>query len=141
MTTTHHPATLTRRRRPGSRFRRSVRLVSLMLTALALALAGLVAPTAAHADPYPSADVQVGANIRSCASTACSSYGTVGRDSDFTGTQRSWVECYADGGWATGNYSSNRWFLVYVHAYASSYAFWGYVHASYVYNQPTVVRC
>ena len=80
----------------------------------------------AHADPYPSADVQVGANYPQLCKHRVQGAG---------------VKCYEDGSWATGNYSTNRWFLVYVTRTGSSWAFWGYVHASYVYNQPRVVRC
>lgn len=55
-------------------------------------------------------------------------------------TQRSYVACYADGGWATGNYSSNRWFKVYVHL-TSGATSWFFVHSSYVYNQIPVPAC
>lgn len=116
-------------------------LMSLAATMALFTLVSILNPTSAAAAPYPTAEVQVGANIRSCASTACGSYGTVGRDTWGKSTQTSWVSCYADGGWATGNYRTNRWFRVYVTRTGSSYAFWGYVHASYVYNQPRVVRC
>jgi len=122
--------------------RRSRRLRIAGAAAAAVIGLGVAAPTVASADPYPSADVQVGANIRACTSlTACPPEGTVGRDSNFSDTQRSWVKCYQDGDYATGNYYTNRWFQVYVTATGSSWAFWGYVHASYVYNQPVVGPC
>ena len=45
--------------------------------------------------------------------------------------------CYVDAQWATGNYSSNRWFKV-EPAYDPAV---GYVHSSLVANQVGVPRC
>ncbi|MCJ1708434.1 hypothetical protein [Microbacterium sp. VKM Ac-2923] len=55
--------------------------------------------------------------------------------------QSSWVKCYTDGGWATGNYSSNRWFLAYVNIGSRPNPMWLYVHSSFVTNQSGVPRC
>jgi len=67
-------------------------------------------------------------NVRTCASTACAVSAVL------YNTSTVWMECYADGGWATGNYSSNRWFWVW---YGSG---GGWVHSSLVFNQASVPR-
>lgn len=115
--------------------------VAILATTAAFSGLGLVAtaPNAEAAATYPTAQVQAGVYIRACASTACVTQGTVA-GSWYSDTQPSWVSCYADGGWATGNYRTNRWFRVYVTA-AGGATFWGFVHASYVYDQPVVGRC
>lgn len=53
------------------------------------------------------------------------------------------VGCWWDGDWATGNYSSNRWFDVYVYESYDGYDVprWLFVHSSYVTNQPRVPEC
>jgi len=85
-------------------------------------------------------DVQADAAARTSPEVAYNFAGYVNPDNWFASTQKSLVKCYADGGWATGNYRTNRWFLVYV---STSYGYtnWFYVHASYVYNQKVVPRC
>jgi uncharacterized protein YraI len=45
------------------------------------------------------------------------------------------MHCWQDGGWATGIYSSNRWFRV------SGAGLTGFVHSSFVLNQTTVPAC
>lgn len=122
-------------------------MIKKTLAAMALAGATAVSTTAmtaapAAADPYPTADVQGGVYARTGPSTGYDPFGTVLGDWPYSNTQRSWVKCYADGGWATGNYRTNRWFLVYLYTTRTGYqARWLYVHASYVYNQPRVGRC
>ena len=46
------------------------------------------------------------------------------------------MQCWQDGGWYTGAYSSNRWFRVTIWG---SYTTW--MHSSNVYAQTTVPRC
>lgn len=57
--------------------------------------------------------------------------------------QKSDVVCYADGGWATGLYKSNRWFKVWVTIATGSgtKTDYYYVHSSYVTNQIRVPAC
>ncbi|OZD85319.1 hypothetical protein CH260_20450 [Rhodococcus sp. 05-2256-B2] len=96
---------------------------------------------AASAGPptYPIVDVQTGAAARTAPSTAS---GTLRGYVTWHGnTQPSWVKCWQDGDWATGNYRTNRWFLVYVNETRDIAPQWLYVHASYVYNQKIVGRC
>lgn len=45
--------------------------------------------------------------------------------------------CWTDWQWATGNYTSNRWFYGETYSTGS----YGYVHSSYVNNQGAVPRC
>jgi hypothetical protein len=61
----------------------------------------------------------------------------------WTGNQTVAVGCWFDGDWATGNYSTNRWFKVYVSTsyWGSGHPGWNFVHASYVFNQPRVPHC
>ncbi|CCH31943.1 hypothetical protein ABZ816_42045 [Actinosynnema sp. NPDC047251] len=54
--------------------------------------------------------------------------------------QVSWVSCWKDGDWATGNYSSNRWFKAYV-THTGGATQWAFVHSSYVTNQSPVGVC
>lgn len=99
----------------------------------------------AHAGPptYPTVDVQVGAAARS--EPSVNDAYRVGWVLSETGgsTQKSWVRCWEDGDWATGNYATDRWFEVYVTENPDGYYSpkWLYVHASYVYNQVIVPKC
>ncbi|MBT3078360.1 MULTISPECIES: hypothetical protein [Streptomyces] len=73
-----------------------------------------------------------GANVRSCSSTACSSYGYLGNGAGVT------MQCWRDDQWVyppSSNYASNRWFRV-----ASSVGT-GWVHSSLVGGQTSVGRC
>ncbi len=53
------------------------------------------------------------------------------------------VGCWWDGDWAYGNYYTNRWFEVFVWESYDGYSApkWLFVHASYIYNQPSVPEC
>jgi hypothetical protein len=120
------------------------RLIATLLVAVGLISAGAAVTTAASATSYPFADVQVGASARTAPYLSNTYIGTVLQDpGSSSNTQRSWVKCYKDGDWATGNYSTNRWFQVYVYESRDGYANpqWVYVHASFVYNQPAVPAC
>jgi hypothetical protein len=57
-----------------------------------------------------------------------------------SGRRSSAVKCWADGDSATGNYTSTRWFKVYVYNNGTGVQ-WSFVHSSYVYNQPSVPEC
>ncbi|MCX6728500.1 MAG: hypothetical protein NTV39_01905 [Candidatus Saccharibacteria bacterium] len=67
----------------------------------------------------------------SCASVACPADYWVPNNTKFI------MRCYMDAQWATGNYSSNRWFA----GYPQYYSRYTYVHSSYVYYQYSVPRC
>lgn len=104
------------------------------LTAAAgLAAAALLggAGTADAAGSYISSN-SGGANVRSCSSTSCTSYGYLGNGSGVT------MQCWVDSQWVyppSSNYASNRWFRV------SSAVGTGYVHSSLVANQTSVGHC
>jgi uncharacterized protein YraI len=74
------------------------------------------------------------ANIRNCPDTHCT---IVGRASNGAPVQ---MRCYRDAQWATGNYSSNRWFYVNTNMYGTI-PLTGWVHSSLVANQTGVGRC
>jgi uncharacterized protein YraI len=67
--------------------------------------------------------------VRSCPNTGCGITTSLLRGSSV------WMLCWTDSQWATGNYSSPRWFLVW---FGSSE---GYIHSSFVYNQAVVPHC
>ena len=72
-----------------------------------------------------------GAWMRTCPNTGCSGITYLGNGKDVM------VFCWTDAQWATGNYSSNRWFYVNP-SYDNRN---GYVHSSLIANQPSVPRC
>jgi hypothetical protein len=86
-------------------------------------------PTASAASYYASA-IAPGNNVRACADTVepCRVLTTT------TSTGR--MQCWRDAGWATGRYSSNRWFLMEL-----SNGQEGFVHSSFVTNQTSVPNC
>ncbi|MEV7616527.1 SH3 domain-containing protein [Streptomyces sp. NPDC089799] len=97
--------------------------------AVTAALAGAV--TAEAAGSYISSN-SGGANVRSCASTSCGSYGYL---TNGTGVS---MQCWLDSQWVyppSSNYASNRWFRV------SSPVGTGYVHSSLVGAQTSVPHC
>ena len=47
------------------------------------------------------------------------------------------MRCWTDNQNFTGNYTTNRWFW----GQEYSHGYWGYIHASYVYNQTSVPHC
>ena len=98
---------------------------------------GAVKATPAHASLYESwiSSNSGGAYLRECASTNCA-----------LNPYLSWLDngtivymgCWWDGDWATGNYSSNRWFQV-SFPYSNH---WGWVHSSLVTHQnPNTPKC
>lgn len=108
---------------PKGRF---IRLVAMA------AMLGVVLPVCL-ALPAGAVTVTTGVNIRPCVDTSnsvCSPVGTT--SSAGVVTQR----CWRDGSWATGNYSSNRWFLVYLADGRE-----GFVHSSFVQNQVSSPNC
>ncbi|MCT7293876.1 hypothetical protein NVV99_23505 [Rhodococcus sp. PAE-6] len=113
------------------------------LPVLGLSLLG--AGSASAGPPtYPTVDVQVGAAVRTAPKVSKDTLdGYVQNTSHFfANTQKSSVQCWQDGDWATGNYRTNRWFKVFVNdSRHGDWAHWGFVHASYVYNQKIVPRC
>lgn len=99
-----------------------------LATTGALVASGMVLAPAASA-----ATVTPGVNLRPCVDlgqAVCSPVGTT------SGTGVNTIRCWRDGSWATGNYSSNRWLLVYL-----SDGREGYVHSSYVAGQYATPSC
>lgn len=126
----------------GERPKRARRRLGL-LAVLGLALAILVPASPAEAAGYATMTVQAGAAAR---------WDPYAQSNTFAGWvtsdgwrnpngQASWVQCYTDAGWATGNYSSNRWFLAYVNTAGRKAPLWLWVHSSFVTNQSGVPRC
>ena len=101
------------------------------LTALAATAGALVAPSAASA---ATPTITQAASVRSCTNLGninCQSFTTVA-----AGTQLTMV-CWRDESWATGAYSSNRWFLV-----RRNYdGLEGFVHSSLVRSQTATPNC
>lgn len=118
-----------------------VRTTSSIVAVIIAMFVGLLAAQPAEA-AYPTGLVAVGANVRACTNTVnCYPFGQVANDGSWSSSyQLSYVKCYQDGSWATGAYSSNRWFNVYV-TLTNGQTVWGFVHSSYVDNQPTVGAC
>ncbi|WP_433077791.1 hypothetical protein ACQP1P_35500 [Dactylosporangium sp. CA-052675] len=128
--------------------RRFVAKILLVLGIAAAVGGGVLVPSPAHAAPtagYPNALVEYLASTRTMPSVSDSTYWgyALSKGPGLSGRQTVAVGCWQDGDWATGNYSTNRWFKVYV--WESYNGFdnpqWLFVHASYVYNQPVVPRC
>jgi hypothetical protein len=98
---------------------------------LLAALATLLAPMPAKAaGPY----ITQTANVRACTNTGngnCAPLTTIGTSTPVI------MVCWRDESWATGAYSSNRWFLV----RRSSDGMEGFVHSSLVGSQSTVPNC
>lgn len=125
-----------------------------LLASALLALSGLAlspSPSGAAVTPgYPTAIAQYGASARSWPyfyqpGTSSSTYWgyVLHNPGASSGNQTVSVMCWYDGDWATGNYSTNRWFKVLVYESYDGYPTprWLFVHASYVYNQPVVRQC
>ncbi|MDJ0385296.1 hypothetical protein [Streptomyces sp. G-G2] len=109
---------------------------------MTLGTTAVIAPTA-QASGYAIMTVQAGAAARNAPYAVSSDFiGWVTSDGwRNPNGQASYVACYKDGGWATGNYSSNRWFYAYVNYAGGSVPVWAFVHSSYVTNQSTVPAC
>jgi hypothetical protein len=122
--------------------------LSAFVVALIVTMSIMLSAAQPAAAAYPCCvNVQAGAAARMSAGGPIANLGAfagwvtpdqfLGRTSN---VQKSYVYCYADGAWATGNYSSNRWFQVYVHLSNGKLGRF-FVHSSYVYNQISVPRC
>jgi hypothetical protein len=101
---------------------------------------------AATQSPYPNALVEYMASTRTLPYVRNDTYwGYALRQSSGSGAPRQTVAvgCWWNGDWATGTYYTNRWFLVLVWESYDGYNVprWLFVHASYVYNQPSVPQC
>lgn len=93
---------------------------------------------------YPTAQVEAGASTRTLPYLRSSTYwGYALVSPGSSWLQTASVMCWWDGDWATGNYSTNRWFRVLVWENYDGYNVprWLFVHASYVFNQPVVRHC
>jgi hypothetical protein len=114
----------------------------------ALTGGALLSAPAANADTasanqqlkYPTMSVEAGAAARSAPYLNNTFLGWVTADPG-SAYQASWVSCWKDGDWATGNYSSNRWFKAYVYHTNNPNAVWAFVHSSFVTNQSSVPQC
>lgn len=123
-------------------FRKVAAFVAAAVAATTIFLGG-AQPASAAGYQYCCVNVQAGAAARFDPFVGNNLAGWVTPDASLwwvSNTQESYVSCYADGGWATGNYASNRWFKVYVHL-TSGVTSWYFVHSSYVYNQTRVPAC
>lgn len=100
--------------------RRRAGVLILLVVAQLGALVSVAAP--AHA-----LSVAPNVNLRPCVDLAnpnCAAVGT-------TGSGGIWkMRCWRDGSWATGNFNSNRWFLIVLNDQRE-----GYVHSSFVGGQ------
>ncbi|MEV6211591.1 hypothetical protein [Kitasatospora sp. NPDC051914] len=110
---------------------------------LTMASSVLAAAPTAEAAGYATMTVQAGAAARSAPYQSSATFiGYVSSDGWRNPSgQASWVKCWVDAGWATGNYYSNRWFYAYVNYSGGRVPVWAYVHSSYVTNQSSVPRC
>lgn len=108
-----------------------------ILVGFAAALMGLAGAVAmpAEASAAPASVISSnsgGANLRDCPNSGCRSFGYLRNGTTV------YMQCWVDGGQATGNYSSRRWFSVLTPALGAS---GGYVHSSLVANQIGVPHC
>ncbi len=115
----------------SGRVRRRLNMTALSAVVAAPLLALAAAPASAAAvwpdhQSHTHSDYSDSVNVRSCADTGCGVTAVLYNDSGV------YMQCYADGGSATGNYTSSRWFWVY---YGSGS---GWVHSSLVDDQATV---
>lgn len=107
------------------------RFAAILLAACLLAQGAFVlaAPAASAASPK----ITTTANVRSCVNTAntyCSPFAKLTAGTPVT------MACWYDGSTATGNYTSNRWFLV-----RRGDGFEGFVHSSLVGSQVSSPWC
>lgn len=104
-----------------------------IVTAVALGLSVLLGLILGTTPPASAATVTGGVNLRPCVSLnwqVCAPVGTTNGGNLYK------VRCWRDGSWATGAYSSNRWFLVVLSDMRE-----GFVHSSFVGQQPSVPNC
>ena len=127
--------------------RRILRLLTMLAMAAVVTLGNVPGPVqAATQAGYPSALVEHMASTRTLPFVRSDTYwGYALRQSSAPNSPRQTVSvrCWWDGDWATGNYYTNRWFKVLVWESYDGYATprWLFVHASYLYNQPSVPQC
>jgi len=138
---------------PQTGFSEAVRLtgrwVAMATLLVSLSFGGLLASeglaSAATTPGYPTAQVEVGASTRTVPFIESSDYWGYALPNPGSSywLQTVSVLCWYDGSWATGNYYTNRWFKVLVWESYDGYATprWLFVHASYVFNQPSVREC
>lgn len=110
---------------------RAVGVPRLGVAALAAAL--LVGLGVAAAPAANAATVTGGVNLRPCVDLNngnCAPVGTTNGGNLYK------MRCWRDGSWATGNYTSNRWFLV-----SLTDGREGYVHSSFVGSQYATPNC
>jgi hypothetical protein len=106
------------------------RRLLIMCLMLVVTVLGIQAGTISSAS---AATVTSGVNIRPCVNLAnpvCNPVGTT------SSTGVSTIRCWRDGSTATGAYTSNRWFLVYLADGRE-----GYVHSSFVGGQYVTPNC
>lgn len=111
------------------------RLVRLMRkAAVSLGAAATVAGLGVvGASPAGAVTVTSNVNLRPCVDTGNANCAPVGT----TGSSGGWkMRCWRDGSWATGNYRSNRWFLIVLKDGRE-----GFVHSSFVGNQTATPNC
>ena len=101
-----------------------------LLLTLAAALFGL---NLLNAPAASAASVTGGINLRPCVDLGNPNCGSVGTTD---GGNLYKMRCWRDGSWATGNYASNRWFLVSLNDGRE-----GYVHSSFVGGQYATPNC
>ncbi len=107
-----------------------------VISATALAFSLLAAPVPAlAADYYASTVTTTNINVRPCVNTSDGKCAPVASSG---GATRARMTCYRDGSWATGRYSSNRWFLVELNTPGGPE---GFVHSSFIINQTGVPEC
>lgn len=114
----------------SSTFGSKVRSALLMFVLVTTAVTGLQVVTVSAAS---AASVTSGVNIRPCVDLSRSACAPVGTTNS---TAVSALRCWRDGSVATGNYTSQRWFLVYLGDGRE-----GYVHSSFVGGQYSTPNC
>lgn len=128
----------------ASRVQRTVLVLGILCAVLPAWLTATSPRAEAASYQYCCVNVQAGAAARTDVRVANATFAGWVTPDQFLGrpsnTQRSYVSCYRDGDWATGNYRSNRWFYVYVHLSNGRLGYF-FVHSSYVYNQTRVPAC
>jgi len=125
------------------------KVIGILLTTtvgMVIGLFGISTPAhAATQAPYPNALVEYMASTRTLPYISSDTYwGYALRQAPgSTARQTVAVGCWWDGDGAMGNYYTNRWFDVLVWESYDGYNVprWLFVHASYIYNQPTVPHC
>ncbi len=124
--------------RRASTLRTMVVSIGLLLGTLGVGIASST-PAGAMTTGSPSHVSYLWANhgdipFKSCPSNTCATVGTVYGQGNYP----VYMLCWTDNQWAYGNYWTNRWFYVYLPLWGGHY---GFVTASYVYNQAASPHC